>query len=164
MSIAIIRNLAKGGGNKKLKYIFKDGVLNVPISAYPYKASGYGGGYVSGATGIDNNLLVLSQNSGSYGNTSCITEAIDLTDVSAIKITIYDDNNAVNGFYCIVTNTISDGYPVETSYVVPQPRAGIVVRLDTSSLTGNHYLAFDINTANNSYKQVRISEIELIYE
>ena len=152
-----------GGGIPKPKYIFKDGVLRVAMNAYAYKASGDSGSPMSGSIGISpEGYLNLAQGGDSYGITSYITDAIDLTNISGIRIKIQGDNGYVNGFYCYVTNAIQNNYTKEVSYSVAQPRAGAVINLNVATLTGNHYLAFEMNTANTYYKQVQILEIELI--
>ena len=153
---------AGGGISPSKKYIFKDGELFVGMNAYAYKPSSISGSTMNGTISITNNLLQLSQNSGNYGTSSYITTAIDVTNVNSIKFTVDSDNSYVNYFYSCITDSIKADYTSIGRITVTTPRTGTTWAVDTSSLTGNKYFVFIIQSANSYQNIVNIREIELL--
>ena len=157
MSIALVRNLVKGGSNNA-DYIFKNGELLVPMQnyqtvSYPHRSAGYS--RRSGSiTVVSNDLHLEMTNPG--GGTSFLTAEMDLTNVSSISINV----DTIGGpyIYAGLTDSTADAY---TATGEIQLQSGIN-NLSCESLTGIYRLYFCITAYNVSSYSIDINEIKKI--
>lgn len=149
-----------GSTSAKAKYIFKDGVLEVPISALNWYASGYSSGSAnSGSVNISGLQLKLHKNTGNPGYISWISDSVDLTGVRSIDI----DLGGTGGLnlHVGVTTQYSNGYTLTSKIDIPDGSSGHY-SVDTSQLSGNYRFAICGTTSTlYSYVDVTINEIKL---
>lgn len=145
------------GQPKSIKNIFKDGVLEVGMAAYPYKPSISGSaGSAGGTLSIVNGKLRLYKN-GYIGVTSWITDEINLTNVNSITI----DVSTFASFTMnagITQSGLADNYVIQNSVSISN--TGIFT-VDTSNITGSARLAIYLYVTNTSTHYMDVNSIVL---
>ena len=141
-------------------YIYKNGVLKIPMAAYDYRPYDWTAPTrIGGSLSNVNRQLIISQNYDA-GCTSWISDAFDLTDLTEMKIVVDDVVNLSN-FRFLITQELKDLYNYELYQAIPTLTAGTYTK-NLSSKTGMWRFAISCNTANySSNKKVYISEISM---
>ena len=145
------------GQPESIKDIFKDGVLEVGMGAYPYKAYNIGAaGSAGGTLSIVNGKLRLYKN-GYTGDTSWITDEIDLTNVNSITINV--STFASFTMYAGVTQSgLADNYVMQNTTSISN--TGIFT-IDTSNIVGSARLAICLYVTNTSTHYMDVDSIVL---
>lgn len=146
------------GGSSSKKYIFKNGVLEIGMGAYPYTYTPGGSSPTNCSLSIEDNKLVLTQPSGVYGTCSFITDEIDVTNLNSITVDVSSITSIgqVRGAF---TTQLSNNY---TCYNVGQFYIGSGLNtFDCSNLTGMYRFAIIVITANTNAHNMKINEIRM---
>lgn len=144
------------GGSKTNKAIYKDGVLYVAIGTYPsYSPSGNAH---AASVNMSNDGTQLSFNMTRWGTSSFISDEIDVTNISAIKIT-FDSISANYDVQCgLMQGSPRDGYQFINAVSATQG----VVTVSTLNLTGNY--RFVIKVYASSVGATLSAKVSLIEE